>query len=45
MRKNDEFIKIKFLGFKMECKNPSKQGVIIISMVLVFLLAVSLIII
>jgi hypothetical protein len=40
MKKDDEIIKIKFLGFKLECKNPSKQGVIVTSMVLVFLMVV-----
>ncbi len=39
MRKS-EFIKIKFLGFEMICKDPSKRGIIIISMVLLFLLTV-----
>ena len=38
--KKSEFIKIKFLGFEMECKDPSKRGFIIIAMVLMFLLVV-----
>lgn len=37
MRKS-ELIRVKFLGFELICKDPSKRGIIIISMVLLFLM-------
>jgi len=35
--KKQEFIRIKFLGFELECKNVTKRGLIVITMTLIFL--------